>query len=85
MWEYHHGKLTRRGMLLLPVTRRPQINKRVLEYAYVAAGLNIDLSAAESGLRGRTFQWPDSGLYFTGLEVFHSLHCLVRVLYPISL
>ncbi|KAK2007131.1 hypothetical protein LZ32DRAFT_542501 [Colletotrichum eremochloae] len=33
----------------------------------------------------KTFQWPESGLYFTGLEVFHSLHCLNRLrqaLYP---
>ena len=24
-----------------------------------------------------TFQWPESGNYFTGLEVYHLLHCLV--------
>ena len=43
-------------------------------------GLNVDLGSSESQLQGRTFQWPDTGLYFTGLEVFHSLHCLVRIL-----
>lgn len=41
------------------------------------AGLNIDLDPSEVNLEGKTFQWPDSGRYFTGLEVFHSLHCLV--------
>ena len=24
-----------------------------------------------------TFQWPESGNYFTGLDVYHLLHCLV--------
>jgi hypothetical protein len=42
-------------------------------------GLNIDLDESEADLDGRTFQWPESGEYFTGLEVFHSLHCLVCV------
>ncbi|KAJ5997961.1 hypothetical protein N7522_009621 [Penicillium canescens] len=49
-------------------------------------GLNMDLEGHEADhLHWRTFQWPDSGHYFTGLEVFHSLHCLNRLrqaLYP---
>ncbi|KAK2030364.1 hypothetical protein LX32DRAFT_328132 [Colletotrichum zoysiae] len=48
-------------------------------------GLNIDLKEPGKSLSEKTFQWPDSGLYFTGLEVFHSLHCLNRLrqaLYP---
>jgi len=41
-------------------------------------GLNIDLTEDEFDAGTfHTFQWPESGLYFTGLEVFHSLHCLV--------
>ncbi|KAH9904442.1 hypothetical protein F4778DRAFT_732459 [Xylariomycetidae sp. FL2044] len=48
-------------------------------------GLNIDLDSAEIGSSPDTFQWPESGLYFSGLEVYHSLHCLNRLrqaLYP---
>lgn len=40
-------------------------------------GLNINLKGSDANLEGRTIQWPDSDRYFTGLEVFHSLHCLV--------
>jgi hypothetical protein len=28
-------------------------------------------------MTGWTFQWPESGLFLTGLDVYHSLHCLV--------
>ncbi|KDN71904.1 hypothetical protein CSUB01_12179 [Colletotrichum sublineola] len=48
-------------------------------------GLNIDLKEPGASVSEKTFQWPESGLYFTGLEVFHSLHCLNRLrqaLYP---
>ncbi|KAE9373171.1 hypothetical protein N431DRAFT_557355 [Stipitochalara longipes BDJ] len=48
-------------------------------------GLNIGLHPSEANLGDTTFQWPGSGDYFSGLEVFHSLHCLNRVreaLYP---
>ncbi|RDW71567.1 hypothetical protein BP6252_08130 [Coleophoma cylindrospora] len=52
----------------------------------LSAGLNIDLGGSDANdLDGKTFQWPDSDKYFTGLEVFHSLHCLNRLrqaLYP---
>jgi len=45
-----------------------------------------DLRGSEAkGLHGRTFMWPETDLHFTGLEVFHSLHCLNRIrqaLYP---
>jgi hypothetical protein len=40
-------------------------------------GLNLDLDATEYDPAGNTYQWEESGLYFTGLEVYHSLHCLV--------
>ncbi|KAE8163765.1 hypothetical protein BDV40DRAFT_299109 [Aspergillus tamarii] len=49
------------------------------------SGLNIDLASSNANLDGRTIQWPDSDRYFTGLEVFHSLHCLNRLrqaMYP---
>ncbi|KAH8892556.1 hypothetical protein GQ53DRAFT_840912 [Thozetella sp. PMI_491] len=48
-------------------------------------GLNLDLGKDEIDMSGWTFQWPESGLFFTGLEVYHSLHCLNRLrqaLYP---
>ncbi|KAH8805282.1 hypothetical protein F5884DRAFT_823040 [Xylogone sp. PMI_703] len=48
-------------------------------------GLNLDLDKSEADLSNSTFQWPDTGLYFTGLEMYHSLHCLNRLrqaLYP---
>ncbi|KAI1164684.1 hypothetical protein F5B18DRAFT_231556 [Nemania serpens] len=48
-------------------------------------GTNIDVSPDEADLSASTFRWPESGLYFTGLEVYHSLHCLNRLrqaLYP---
>ncbi|KAK0631175.1 hypothetical protein B0T17DRAFT_553691 [Bombardia bombarda] len=48
-------------------------------------GLNIDIDQSEADLEGKTFKWPESGTYFTGLEVFHSLHCLNRLrqaMYP---
>ncbi|KAK3312967.1 hypothetical protein B0H66DRAFT_644099 [Apodospora peruviana] len=53
---------------------------------HLQAGLNIDLDGDDdANLTGTTYQWPDTGRYFTGLEVFHSLHCLNRLrqaLYP---
>ncbi|KAH7336737.1 hypothetical protein BKA65DRAFT_402190 [Rhexocercosporidium sp. MPI-PUGE-AT-0058] len=48
-------------------------------------GLNIGFTSSEVDLGNSTFKWPGSGDYFSGLEVFHSLHCLNRVreaLYP---
>ncbi|KAH8799356.1 hypothetical protein F5884DRAFT_869229 [Xylogone sp. PMI_703] len=48
-------------------------------------GLNLDLNKNEVDLANSTFQWPESGLYFSGLDVYHSLHCLNRLrqaLYP---
>ncbi|PVH72016.1 hypothetical protein DL98DRAFT_612114 [Cadophora sp. DSE1049] len=48
-------------------------------------GLNIAFEPSEADLGNSTFQWPGSGDYFSGLEVFHSLHCLNRLreaLYP---
>ncbi|XXG96880.1 hypothetical protein Hte_003171 [Hypoxylon texense] len=39
-------------------------------------GLNLDFSKDEVDLTGSTFQWPETGLYFSGLDVYHSLHCL---------
>ncbi|KAI1781311.1 hypothetical protein F4818DRAFT_451453 [Hypoxylon cercidicola] len=48
-------------------------------------GLNLDFSKDEADLTGTTFQWPETGLYFSGLDVYHSLHCLNRLrqaIYP---
>ncbi|KAI1328867.1 hypothetical protein F5Y16DRAFT_398077 [Xylariaceae sp. FL0255] len=48
-------------------------------------GLNLDFDKTEVDLSKTTFQWPESGLYFSGLDVFHSLHCLNRLrqaIYP---
>ncbi|KAE8554275.1 hypothetical protein EYB25_002813 [Talaromyces marneffei] len=48
-------------------------------------GLNLDFSENEVVLKDSTFQWPESGNYFTGLDVYHSLHCLNRLrqaIYP---
>ncbi|PKK41765.1 hypothetical protein CI102_12568, partial [Trichoderma harzianum] len=49
-------------------------------------GMNIDIPGdANAVMAGKTYQWTESGSYFTGLEVFHSLHCLNRLrqaLYP---
>ncbi|KAI0112531.1 hypothetical protein GGR51DRAFT_507383 [Nemania sp. FL0031] len=53
-------------------------------WRFIEEGLNVDLHGAD-GEMANTFQWPDNGAYFTGLEVFHSLHCLNRLrqaLYP---
>ncbi|TRX89642.1 hypothetical protein FHL15_009392 [Xylaria flabelliformis] len=43
-------------------------------------GLNLDFDRTEVDLGESTFQWPESGLYFSGLDVYHSLHCLVTAL-----
>ncbi|KAI0187049.1 hypothetical protein EV127DRAFT_437226 [Xylaria flabelliformis] len=48
-------------------------------------GLNLDFDKTEVDLGESTFQWPESGLYFSGLDVYHSLHCLNRLrqaMYP---
>ncbi|KAM3069013.1 hypothetical protein ACMFMG_004192 [Clarireedia jacksonii] len=48
-------------------------------------GLNLDFDKTEVDLSDSTFQWPESGLYFSGLDVYHSLHCLNRLrqaIYP---
>ncbi|KAI1349996.1 hypothetical protein F5Y01DRAFT_316149 [Xylaria sp. FL0043] len=48
-------------------------------------GLNLDFDKTEVDLGESTFQWPESGFYFSGLDVFHSLHCLNRLrqaMYP---
>ncbi|KAL7900227.1 hypothetical protein HDV63DRAFT_416244 [Trichoderma sp. SZMC 28014] len=48
-------------------------------------GLNIDLPPSDIKSESHSIQWPDNGYYFTGFEVFHSLHCLNRLrqaLYP---
>ncbi|KAK1755397.1 hypothetical protein QBC47DRAFT_401566 [Echria macrotheca] len=50
-----------------------------VDYAwdYLLSGLNIDLDQSEANMEGRTFRWPESGLYFTGLE-----NRLRQALYP---
>ncbi|KAK8097639.1 uncharacterized protein PG998_013125 [Apiospora kogelbergensis] len=51
---------------------------------YLERGMNIDLHGQE-GAEVQTFRWPETGASFTGLEVFHSLHCLNKLrqaLYP---
>ena len=45
--------------------------------AKFSAGLNLDVRHEEIDLSVSTFKWPDNGLYLSGLEVYHSLHCLV--------
>ncbi|KAI1274230.1 hypothetical protein F5Y07DRAFT_401520 [Xylaria sp. FL0933] len=48
-------------------------------------GLNLDFDKTEVDLGESTFKWPESGFYFSGLDVFHSLHCLNRLrqaMYP---
>ncbi|KAB5576188.1 hypothetical protein GE09DRAFT_1281885 [Coniochaeta sp. 2T2.1] len=48
-------------------------------------GLNLDFDKTEIDLGESTFQWPDTGFYFSGLDVYHSLHCLNRLrqaMYP---
>ncbi|TEA21072.1 Cyclochlorotine biosynthesis protein O [Colletotrichum sidae] len=60
----------------------PEVDRAWYE---LLTGLNIDLEDPGEHLRRTTFRWPESGLYLTGLEVFHSLHCLDRLrqaLYP---
>jgi len=43
-------------------------------------GLNLDLPLEEAeGIENNTYNWEDTDLYFTGLGVFHSLHCLNRI------
>ncbi|KAK4443761.1 hypothetical protein QBC34DRAFT_452359 [Podospora aff. communis PSN243] len=39
----------------------------------------VDLDKDEMDMTGWTFQWPESGLFLTGLDVYHSLHCLNRL------
>ncbi|KAI3322300.1 hypothetical protein HD806DRAFT_501649 [Xylariaceae sp. AK1471] len=63
----------------------PPSDKVDLAWERLMSGLNINLSHDEVDLSASTFQWPESGLYFSGLEVYHSLHCLNRLrqaLYP---
>ncbi|KAJ8131027.1 hypothetical protein O1611_g2599 [Lasiodiplodia mahajangana] len=43
-------------------------------------GLNIDFDKREVDLSDSTFQWPESGFFFSGLDVYHSLHCLATAL-----
>ncbi|KAK4445452.1 hypothetical protein QBC34DRAFT_487277 [Podospora aff. communis PSN243] len=60
----------------------PEVDRAWVE---LLNGLNLDLDATEYDPAGKTYQWEESGLYFTGLEVYHSLHCLNRLrqaLYP---
>ncbi|KAI3329924.1 hypothetical protein F4824DRAFT_492582 [Ustulina deusta] len=48
-------------------------------------GLNLDFDKTEVDLGESTFKWPESGFYFSGLDVYHSLHCLNRLrqaIYP---
>ncbi|KAM3547961.1 hypothetical protein ARSEF4850_009698, partial [Beauveria asiatica] len=46
-----------------------------LEWEKLLSGLNLDLTDKDIGSTA-TFQWPESGMHLTGLEVYHSLHCL---------
>ncbi|KAI1268091.1 hypothetical protein F5Y18DRAFT_424412 [Xylariaceae sp. FL1019] len=48
-------------------------------------GLNLDFDTSQADLGDTTFRWPESGFYFSGLDVYHSLHCLNRLrqaIYP---
>lgn len=42
-----------------------------------AAGIDLDEEEiTQSGLKDKTWQEPQGGLWRTGLDVFHQLHCL---------
>ncbi|KAK0387379.1 hypothetical protein NLU13_5691 [Sarocladium strictum] len=43
------------------------------------SGLNIEIAHQDLDLSESTFRWPENGLYFSGLEVYHALHCLNRL------
>ncbi|KAE9379519.1 hypothetical protein N431DRAFT_460772 [Stipitochalara longipes BDJ] len=49
-------------------------------------GLNVDLKGSEADdIRDKTFQWPKSDVSYSGVDLFHSLHCLNEIrkfLYP---
>ncbi|KAI0127131.1 hypothetical protein BJ170DRAFT_708094 [Xylariales sp. AK1849] len=80
--DEHGHFFTDPGRLQYVGRPKPEIDDA---WAFLLSGLNLDLDAADLGPTVRTYQWPESGLYFTGLEVFHSLHCLNRLrqaLYP---
>jgi len=50
------------------------------EWHALLLGLNMDLPRDEAEeLNEETYNWKDTDLYFTGLGVFHSLHCLNRI------
>ncbi|KAF2964095.1 hypothetical protein GQX73_g9468 [Xylaria multiplex] len=61
---------------------KPSIDKAWEE---LLGGLNLDFDKSEVDLGESTFRWPESGFYFSGLDVYHSLHCLNRLrqaIYP---
>lgn len=51
-------------------------------FADSVLGLNLDFDKNKVDLANSTFQWPESGFYFSGLDVYHSLHCLVLTYFP---
>jgi hypothetical protein len=75
-----HPRLTKHGKCFSEVCFETYDLKKVFHEMLIStvAGLNIDVHEHEVDLADSTFRWPESGLYFTGLEVYHSLHCLVR-------
>ncbi|KAH8821798.1 hypothetical protein F5884DRAFT_769085 [Xylogone sp. PMI_703] len=49
-------------------------------WANMLEGLNMDLSGEEANdIRGETYQWPGSDVFYSGVDVFHSLHCLNEI------
>ena len=52
----------------------------------ISPALNFDLQGSSaSGMQDQTYKWQDEDAYLSGLEVFHSLHCLNmirRALHP---
>ena len=49
------------------------------------SALSIIFDEHDVDLADSTFQWPESGFYFSGLDVYHSLHCLVYTPSPLTL
>ncbi|KAI1125132.1 hypothetical protein F5Y10DRAFT_247725, partial [Nemania abortiva] len=63
-------------------TPSPAVDKA---WELLLGGLNLDFDKTEVDLEDSTFRWPESGFYFSGLDVYHSLHCLNRLrqaMYP---
>lgn len=69
MLEAQHWRSTTRGTVFWVVSCN--IDDEATTYLLWCKGINIDLEgSAANHLDGRTFQWPDSGLFFTGWDSY---------------